>query len=70
MELVRLDDNKCPDGVTCPAVYRTDRGTVVIQGTHLADPAVRGELRFGADEDAVEIPIELFRQAAARADRA
>ena len=49
----------CYDG-DCPTIYTTDRGTVVIQG----DRVSRADgLKLGHGEDAVEIPLELLREA-------
>lgn len=50
----------------CPTVFRTERGTVVIQGTTVTDPEALAEMsRNGngipAYESAVEIPAELLR---------
>lgn len=48
-------------GGSCPSVYRTDRGTYVIQGYLLTDPEARAELRdVLAGEEAVEVPAELI----------
>ncbi|MEB3371533.1 hypothetical protein [Saccharopolyspora mangrovi] len=38
---------------TCPGVYVSDRGTTVVQGTHV--PTAEG-LEFGDGETAVELP--------------
>lgn len=64
MRLTRLGD-QCPDGNTCPAVFATDEGTVVVQGRILADDTL-GMLHLGHDESAVEIPIDLLREVAQR----
>lgn len=46
---------------TCPTVYRTDRGTLVVQGyTVTADQA---DLDLPAGEQLVEIPAELLAAA-------
>jgi hypothetical protein len=55
MELTRIADSNCKDG-DCPAVYRTDRGTIRVQG-YLLD-------RITSDGEAlVEIPAELLLEA-------
>ncbi len=46
----------CASG-DCPTVYRTDRGTLAVQGYVIANRAPEGEA-------VVEIPIELLRDAA------
>jgi hypothetical protein len=67
MDLTRLAGT-CPDGATCPTIFTTDRGTIVIQG-----PALTGAGLSQADlpdgEAAVEIPLALLLEAA-RAYRA
>lgn len=50
----------------CPTVFRTERGTVVIQGTTITDPQALAEMaRHGngipSYESAVEVPAELLR---------
>lgn len=48
------------DNDDCPAVYLSDRGTVVFQG----DAVTRANgLRLGAGEQAVELPLDVVRQA-------
>jgi hypothetical protein len=64
MELTRLT-GECPDGVTCPAVFATGDGTLVVQGRTVTADTLR-MLRLGADEYAVEIPVHLIREAAQR----
>ena len=58
MKLTKLSE-ECKEG-TCPAVYLSDRGTLVLQGN-----AVRRAdgLLFGQGEQAVELPIALVREA-------
>ena len=46
----------------CPAVYRTDRGTLLIQGAGGHDPAdLDGVRDVGPGETFVEIPEELTK---------
>ena len=54
-ELTKIAGN-CKDG-DCPTVYRTDRGTIAVQGDRLAHPVP-------AHEAVVEIPVELILEAA------
>jgi len=49
--------NICANG-SCPTVYRTDRGTIVVQGY-----AVPVDFELPAGELAVEIPVDLLREA-------
>lgn len=55
MELTRIAGN-CKDG-DCPTVYRTDRGTLAVQGYQIAHATP-------AAEAVVEIPAELLMEAA------
>lgn len=52
----------CSDGKTCPALYRTDRGTVVIQGWTVTDPEALRQLSLPGGEQAVEIPAEMVAE--------
>jgi hypothetical protein len=56
MELTKIaGDDNCKDG-DCPTVYRTDRGTIAVQGDRLA--------RATPDHEAiVEIPLDLLMEA-------
>jgi len=49
-------------GGTCPTVYRTDRGTAVVQGYQVADGTTGIEVPDG--ERLVEIPVEVLLAAA------
>jgi hypothetical protein len=55
MELTKIAGD-CKDG-DCPAVYRTDRGTVAVQGLRLSHPVPESEA-------VVEIPAGLLAEAA------
>ena len=47
----------------CPTVWVTDRGTLVIQGTTVTDPAAVAAMRANGlpdHESAVEVPAELL----------
>jgi hypothetical protein len=47
-------------GGTCPALFRTDRGTYVVQGAIVTDPDVVAAMDLPAHETAVEVPAELL----------
>jgi hypothetical protein len=49
----------CDDG-TCPAVFETDRGTIVVQGSIVTDPDALAAMNLPAHETAVEVPAELL----------
>jgi hypothetical protein len=53
---------ECSDGKTCPALHRTDRGTVVVQGWAVTDPEALRQLCLRPGEQAVEIPAELVAE--------
>ena len=53
----------CPDGVTCPIVRDTGRGTVIVQGRRLAADDL-AQITLGEGETAVEIPAGLLLEAA------
>jgi hypothetical protein len=69
MKLTRLRSD-CPDGVTCPAVYATDRGTFAVVGSAITDPDVLAELGLPPHESVVEIPRSLLPEVAGDAKRA
>ncbi|GAA1440361.1 hypothetical protein GCM10009602_12960 [Nocardiopsis tropica] len=62
MKLTRLA-GECPDGVTCPTVFASDRGTIIVQGYTLA-PGDLTEIPLPEGESAVEIPLSLLKEAA------
>jgi hypothetical protein len=47
-------------GGTCPAVFETDRGTIVVQGSKVTDPEALAAIELPAYETLVEIPAELL----------
>lgn len=62
MELARIAGT-CPDGNTCPTFYKTDRGTVVVQGNRLPD-AELAEMNLPEGEIALEVPEALLEEVA------
>jgi hypothetical protein len=50
----------------CPAVYATDTGSVVVQGTVLAGVQ---DVKLGVGEGLVEIPYSVLLEAASAASR-
>jgi hypothetical protein len=56
VELTKIAGTNCKDG-DCPTVYRTDRGTIGVQGYRLDRTTPEGEA-------IVEIPAELLAEAA------
>jgi hypothetical protein len=61
MKLTRRGDG-CFDG-TCPTIYDTDQGTVVVQGNLVDLDRVTSDVTLGDGEALVEIPAELLKQA-------
>jgi hypothetical protein len=56
MKLTKIaGDANCRNG-DCPTVYRTDRGTIAVQGERLAHPTP-------GHEAIVEIPLDLLTEA-------
>lgn len=63
LTFVGKDPDSNPTG--SPTVYRTDRGTWVVQGWKLTDSGALAQMSIPDGEAAVEIPdrmIEFFRQ--------
>jgi hypothetical protein len=63
VKLVRVsEDGECKNG-NCPTVYRSDRGTLVIQG-YTVDSADAEGMTLPAGESLVEIPLAVLQEAA------
>lgn len=63
LTLVGVDPESNPTG--SPSVYRTDRGSWVVQGWVVTDPEALAQMDIPEDEAAVEIPdriIQFFGQ--------
>ena len=56
------------DGNGCPTLYRTDRGTLVVQGWRVTDGEALDAMDIPGHETAVEIPAELLRHAPSLAE--
>ena len=50
----------CHTDSCCPAIYGTGRGTLLVQGLVVDDPAALDDLRLPAGEAVVEVPQELL----------
>ncbi|MFE1165707.1 hypothetical protein [Nocardiopsis sp. NPDC058789] len=55
--------SECGNRRTCPTVYATDRGTLVVQGYILADKDITG-INIPDGESVVEIPLALLQEVA------
>jgi hypothetical protein len=64
MGLTRLRGEDCPDGRTCPAVHRTETGSLVIIGRAVTDDSLLAQLAIGPGEVAIEVPAELLPEVA------
>lgn len=62
MKLVKVGvDSDCKNG-NCPSVYRTDRGTIVVQG-YTVDSELAEGLTIPPGESLVEIPLDVLKDA-------
>jgi hypothetical protein len=59
LKLTKISDG-C-ENRNCPAVYETDRGTLVVQGYVLSDSEALKQIGLPEGESAVEVPTELLR---------
>ncbi|MEE6262922.1 hypothetical protein [Plantactinospora sonchi] len=48
----------------CPSLYRTDRGTFVVQGWRISDPEALSQLDIPPHETAVEVPADVLAEIA------
>jgi hypothetical protein len=53
----------CQDGDICPTIYKTDRGTIVVQGDQLSAASLK-LITLPSGETAAEIPTSLLLEAA------
>lgn len=54
----------CGELIVCPTVYKSDRGTAVVQGYRVNRDEVEGGVEIPDGEDVVEIPLDLIFEAA------
>ena len=59
IRFIGKDPESNPTG--SPTVYRTDRGSWIIQGWVVDDPEVLGEMNIPEGESAVEIPDRMIQ---------
>ncbi len=64
MQLTHLFTLNSSGGGNCPAVYDTDRGSLVVQGYTLANDDAAQMVNVAPHETGVEIPYELAEQIA------
>lgn len=58
MQLERVAGPHCA-GSTCPTIYKSDRGTIVVQGYIVDEPH---NAMLGTNESLVEIPADLLAE--------
>lgn len=71
LTFVAKDPESNPD--ECPSIYRTDRGTWVVQGWKVVDAEALSQMDIPGHETAVEIPdrlVPFFFKEADGTDRA
>lgn len=61
MRLTFIGKDPLSNPTGSPTVYRTDRGTLVVQGWQLTDPDARARMNIPDGEDAVEIPDRMLQ---------
>lgn len=59
LTLVGVDDKSHPNG--SPTIYRTDRGSWVVQGWDVIDPGALAQMNIPAGESCVEIPDRMIK---------
>jgi hypothetical protein len=62
-QIAPVDGPPCADGRTCPTVFTTDRGSVVVQGYQLTSDELAA-MSMPSGETAVEIPLALLKEVA------
>jgi hypothetical protein len=63
------ESGSCDNGLTCPQVLETDRGTILVQGYSVDDRAVIAKLAPPEGELLAEVPRDLYLKAARRLER-
>lgn len=53
-----------PTTRTCPTLYATDRGTYLVQGDKIQNPALLSPYNLAGKEDVVEVPAKLLEEIA------
>jgi hypothetical protein len=63
--LVEIPDSLLPELVGAgprDGLALTGRGTILVRGTQVTDPQVLAELALPSGENAVEVPLSMFRE--------
>ncbi|GAA0916415.1 hypothetical protein [Nonomuraea longicatena] len=51
-----------PTNNTCPTLFTTDRGTVIVQGYVVVDPEALSQMDIPEGETCVEVPMALLEE--------
>lgn len=65
MNLTFIRKTRLSGDSNCPSLYRTDRGTFVVQGWRVSDPEALAQLDIPAHETVVEVPADVLAEIAA-----
>jgi len=66
VRLTLIGKTRLSGDTNCPALYRTDRGTYVVQGWRVPDDT-EGVRDLGEGEALVEVPADVIEEIARRA---
>jgi hypothetical protein len=64
MKLTFIRKTRLSGDTNCPSLYRTDRGTFVVQGWRVTDPEALAQLDIPPHETVVEIPEDVLAEIA------
>ncbi|MDI1461839.1 hypothetical protein QEZ54_12735 [Catellatospora sp. KI3] len=62
MQLTFIRKTALSGDTNCPSLYRTDRGTFVVQGWRVTDPEALSQLDVPAHETVVEVPADVLAE--------
>ncbi|GHJ50643.1 hypothetical protein Cs7R123_79850 [Catellatospora sp. TT07R-123] len=65
MQLTFIRKTALSGDTNCPSLYRTDRGTYLVQGWRVTDPEALSQLDVPAHETVVEVPADVLAELAA-----
>ena len=64
MKLTFVRKTQLSGDTNCPSLYRTDRGTFVVQGWRVTDPDALAQLDIPTHETVVEVPLDVLAEIA------
>lgn len=64
MKLTFIRKTKRSGDTNCPSLYRTDRGTFLVQGWRVADAEALAQLDIPGHETVVEVPEDVLAEIA------